>query len=104
VRKGDRLEVCQFARFFFLLIKLNSQRELYIHIYFRTLFAAEGSILFFTSPFPVRESYAAKKSFLGCLYIRKDVTEMLKNIITYSRLRFDFPNTQVETREQHCGP
>ena len=33
-----------------------------------------------------------------------DVTEMLKNIMTYSRLRFDFPNTLVETREQHCGP
>ena len=37
-----------------------------------TLFAAEGSTLFFTSPFPVRELYAAKKSILGCLYIRKD--------------------------------
>ena len=34
--------------------------------------AAEGSTLFFTSPFPVRELYAAKKSILGCLYIRKD--------------------------------
>ena len=76
------------------------------------IFAAEGSTLFFTSPFPVRELYAAKKSILGCLYIRKDdqfmtffdVTEMLKNIMTYSRLRFDFPNTLVETREQHCGP
>ena len=33
-----------------------------------------------------------------------DVTEMLKNIMTYSRLRFDFANTLVETREQHCGP
>jgi hypothetical protein len=33
--------------------------------------AAEGSTLFFTSPFPVRELYAAKKSILGCLYIRK---------------------------------
>ena len=32
----------------------------------------EGSTLFFTSPFPVRELYAAKKSILGCLYIRKD--------------------------------
>jgi hypothetical protein len=36
------------------------------------LIAAEGSTLFFTSPFPVRELYAAKKSILGCLYIRKD--------------------------------
>ena len=75
-------------------------------------FAAEGSTLFFTSPFPVRELYAAKKSILGaCTYGKMirfmtyfDVTEMLKNIMTYSRLRFDFPNTLVETREQHCGP
>ena len=37
-----------------------------------TIIAAEGSTLFFTSPFPVRELYAAKKSILGCLYIRKD--------------------------------
>ena len=36
------------------------------------IIAAEGSTLFFTSPFPVRELYAAKKSILGCLYIRKD--------------------------------
>jgi hypothetical protein len=39
---------------------------------------AEGSLLFLTmcfsrtSPFPVRELYAAKKSFLGCLYVLKD--------------------------------
>ena len=30
-----------------------------------------------------------------------DVTEILK--ITYSRWRFDFPNTLVETREHHYG-
>jgi hypothetical protein len=34
------------------------------------LIAAEGSTLFFTSPFPVRELYAAKKSILGCLQPR----------------------------------
>jgi hypothetical protein len=38
----------------------------------KMIVAAEGSTLFFTSPFPVRELYAAKKSILGCLYIRKD--------------------------------
>ena len=32
-----------------------------------------------------------------------DVTEILKNI-TYSRQRFNFPNTLVATREQHRGP
>ena len=32
-----------------------------------------------------------------------DVTEILKNI-TYSRSRFNFPNTLVATREQHRGP
>jgi hypothetical protein len=33
------------------------------------VFAAEGSTLFFTSPFPVRELYAAKKSIWDvCTY------------------------------------
>jgi hypothetical protein len=98
---AEDIQYSRFFRFYFQCI-----------ITLICIFAAEGSTLFFTSPFPVRELYAAKKSILGCLYIRKDdqfmtffdVTEMLKNIMTYSRLRFDFPNTLVETREQHCGP
>jgi hypothetical protein len=32
-----------------------------------------------------------------------DVTEIFKNI-TYSRSRFNFPNTLVVTGEQHRGP
>ena len=32
-----------------------------------------------------------------------DVTEILNWKITYSRWRFDFPNTLVETREHHYG-
>ena len=53
-----------------------------------------------------RELYAAKKSFLDvCTYGKTirfmtffDVTEILQNI-TYSKSRFDFPNTLVERRE-----
>ena len=54
-----------------------------LYLLFLWLIAAEGSTLFFTSPFPVRELYAAEKSILGCLYHRYNISM----VCTYIRIQ-----------------
>jgi hypothetical protein len=87
----------------------------------RQLIAAEGSHLFLTmcfsrnSPFPVgRVMYSRTTTrfylhvrMFVCLYGWSDLWRFLTSQkfkkITYSRSRFDFPNTLVETHEHHHG-